>query len=202
MRTTPFFLFRLSLVFPLFFICSHLHSTPFPRKEKIAPFFYFKLYGQAQYFSYEKQDGILDIKFPYSIISESGSAAHTFSSSKTNLTGVGKYSHTFPGFEIGYGRFSLDANMNFMTGPVWGWTDNFYFGLNYRLASPHSFFPDALLNFGSFSFRAPTYNEYSPWRVTLRMGIQYYHPLYELGEIATETGHFSASGQTLPPMDS
>lgn len=195
-----FFFPHFRFLFLLLFICGALHAKPSPRQaQKIPPVFFFRLYTQGQYFDYKKQEGTFDIKFPYTLIDEHGSSAYTFSATKTNLTGTGKFSHTFPGLEIGYGRFSVDANMNFVTGPVWGWTDNFYFGLNFRLPSPFFYLPREKINAAGVLPDAPA--EYHAWRMSLHLGILYYHPLYELGEIDAGTAHFSAAGHLLPERD-
>lgn len=204
MKPVSFFVFtrRLNLFFGLFFICTQLHSKPFPpSRNKFPSYFFVRPYTQCQYFFYKKQEGILDVKFPYSIVNGNVSTTHTFSSSKSDLTGSGKFSFTFPGIEFGYGRFSAEANMNFVTGPVWGWTDNFYFGLNFRLPSPLLLFASGKLNLPAAPLiTPPTY--YSPWRVVLHAGIQYYHPLYLLGEISmNDKDHFYATGHTLPNID-
>jgi hypothetical protein len=194
------FLIHVRFIFILLFICPQLHAKPLrPHAEKIPAYFFFRPYTQCQYFFYKKQEGTLDIKFPYTLTGENGNSTHTFSSTKTNLTGTGKYSHTFPGIEIGYGRFSVDANMNFVTGPVWGWTDNFYFGMNYRLPSPFSFLPRDKINAAVVLPDAPT--EYNAWSISLHLGILYYHPLYKLGEIDIEKNYFTAANQSVPHRD-
>jgi hypothetical protein len=200
MKPVSFIILRLAYLFPLLFIYTHLDSKPDPlRAKKIPPYFFVKLYTQGQYFFYKQQEGILEVKFPYMLSSGNTSTTAVFSASKTNLTGAGKFSYTFPCLEIGYGRFSVDANMNFVTGPVWGWTDNFYFGLNYRLPSPFLFLRPGSINGAAVLPDAPT--AYNSWRVVFHLGVLYYHPLYELGEINTGEEHFYAAGQILPERD-
>lgn len=189
--------FIVCLFFFMLPVCLRLHAQ---RAEKIPSCFFFRFYTQIQYFDYKEQHGTFDIKFPYVLRGENGSSSqHTFASTKFDLTGTGKFSYTFPGLEIGYGRFSVDANMNFITGPVWGWTDNFYFGLNYRLPSPLFFIPREKIQSAAVIPDAPT--EYNAWRVSVHLGILYYHPLYELGEIDAGNDHFYAAGQILPERD-
>jgi hypothetical protein len=173
-----------------------LHHPKNP--DEVPPAFFIRPYTQCQYYFYKKQEGTLGVKFPYTLTDGNTSASYIFSSSKQNLTGSGKFSYTFPGLEIGYGRFSVEANMNIVTGPVFSWTDNFYFGVNFRPPFPRLFFEKSRIKTAGLLFPALSNN---PWHLAVHLGVEYYHPLYELGEINAGSSHFLAAGNSLPALD-
>lgn len=188
-------------VFSFLFFTSVQAGNLSAPKEK--PYWFGNAFTQGTYFFYPAMPGQLEIGFPYSIHEQNSGALIRngyFLASKNSLPGNGKFSYTFPGFEIGRGRFSLEASMNFITGPVWGWTDNEYFGLNYRLPAPGFLKQTESIRLGAFSFPGPRFvSAISGYEIKIRLGILYYHPLFKLGEIPMEARqNFYALGALLP----
>lgn len=159
-------------------------------------------YAQAGGIFWDKQPGNFTVKFPYTITTDNSPVYHgLFSVSKNNLVGQGRFFYNFPGLEFGKNNFSGEANYSF-GGPTMGWSDNFYFGMTYRFHfGRFQDNPDRFC-FASVNFPGERLQKNcNPFYFSFSAGLQFYHPLFNLGTIQTQNGLVTALGSEMNSND-
>jgi hypothetical protein len=162
----------------------------------------FTIYAFADYIVTKPDRGEFAVSFPYALRDRVTGASTTlnFNSNRTNTTGSGRFANPGFGAEIGKGHFSIEGAMGIYINQ---WSDNLYFGINYRfilkkfpVQTDRYVFPAR--SFPSGKFIRGLWN----FPVKISLGVYYWQPLYKLGEIPVGDNQFSALGQTMQSLDS
>ena len=197
MKKLPFLIFFFYFLLECNFVFSRQLRHPYSEDG-----LFLVVYGQMGGIFWDQQPGQFSVSFPYTINYDSSPAFHgTFSSTKNNLIGTGRFFYSFPAIEFGKNNFSLDANYS-LGGPTPNWTDNFYFGMNYRLHfGGLQDNPDRLCLAGINLPGSNLQRGLSPYFIGISAGVEFYHPLFELGNISTDNGEISLPGGRMKSDD-
>lgn len=161
---------------------------------------YISAYLYENYITYKPVHGTFTVKFPYTLTDRTTGARMTtnFFASKENLPGTSRF--TTPGIcgEVGKGHLTIDGSYGFY---VHTWSDNLSFDINYRFILRR--FPVREREYASRSFPNRHFEE-TLWNfpVKISLGIFYWQPLWELGQIDIADKQFEAAGQTFQAIDS
>src|SRR5574337_581465 len=157
-------------------------------------------YLYENYITYKPTYGTFAVKFPYTLTDRITGARTTsnFSAASQNLTGTSKFSTPGICAEVGKGHITVDGCYGFY---VHTWSDNMSLDLNYRFILRR--FPVREHEYASRNFPNRRFEE-TLWNfpVKISIGIYYWQPLWELGQIDIADKQFDAAGQTLQAIDS
>jgi hypothetical protein len=162
----------------------------------------FSVYSFASYISWRPMPGTFSVRFPYTLTDRAtgASTTHNFSAEKTNLAGNGKWANTGIGVELGKGHVSVEGALGFY---FHQWSDNIYFGINYRFILKRLPQWTNRYEFASIKFPGKRLiSGLADFPVKISLGVYYYQPLYELGKISIGNQQFLAAGQTMQSIDS
>lgn len=202
------FMIRLKLRFlfaALLFSCVIFAS---PKKPHRFPYYddthrepYLSLFTFASYITYKPQPGLLTTKFPYALQDRHTGAlvTDTFSSSSPNLVGNGKWVYPGVGIEAGIGAFTVEGQIGAY---IHHWSDNLYFGMNYRFVLHKFPVKTERYEFGSVAFPDEEFVDgVADFPVKISLGFFYYQPIWKLGEIDVSDKQFSALGYVMQSAD-
>jgi hypothetical protein len=156
------------------------------------------------YFSFvnfTQRTGMLDIKFPYQTINPATNAVTTgtFTASKNDLTGVGKWVYPGVGLEIGYDNFSAEASIGWYFD---NWSDYIYFGASYRFILRGLYKDPERYTFGATTLPGKKNLFWlGDFPVKLSCGFFYWQPIWKLGEIEVGNKEFVALGERMQRRD-